>query len=85
MNSASLCSLAGRYDNPLIPRFIAPIASLKIPALAGQTDNPLPTQFLAPIDRLKIPALLSFISEIPARENVHLTVDTEEQEKGRIV
>ncbi len=33
MNSASLCSLAGRYDNPLPPRFLAPIDSLKIPAL----------------------------------------------------
>jgi hypothetical protein len=33
MNSASLCSLAGRYDNPIPPRFLAPIDSLKIPAL----------------------------------------------------
>jgi hypothetical protein len=33
MNSASLCSLVGRYDNPLPPRFLAPIDSLKIPAL----------------------------------------------------
>jgi hypothetical protein len=29
MNSASLCSLAGRYDNPLPPRFLAPIDCLK--------------------------------------------------------
>ncbi len=36
MNSASLCSLAGRYDNPLPPRFLAPIDSLKISALAGR-------------------------------------------------
>ncbi len=33
MNSACLCSLAGRYYNPLPPRFLAPIDSLKIPAL----------------------------------------------------
>jgi hypothetical protein len=33
MNSVSLCSLAGRYDNPIPPRFLAPIDSLKIPAL----------------------------------------------------
>jgi hypothetical protein len=33
MNSASLCSLAGRYDNPIPPRFLAPIDSSKIPAL----------------------------------------------------
>jgi hypothetical protein len=29
---ASLCSQAGRYDNPIPPRFLAPIDSLKIPA-----------------------------------------------------
>jgi hypothetical protein len=33
MNSASLCSLAGLYDNPIPPRFLAPIDFLKIPAL----------------------------------------------------
>jgi hypothetical protein len=31
MNSASICSLAGRYDNPIPPRFLAPIDFLKIP------------------------------------------------------
>jgi hypothetical protein len=33
MNSASLESLAGRYDNTIPPRFLAPIDCLKIPAL----------------------------------------------------
>jgi hypothetical protein len=37
MNSASLCSLAGLYDNPIPTRFLAPIDCLKIPALAGTT------------------------------------------------
>jgi hypothetical protein len=32
MNSASLCSLAGQYDNPLPSQFLAPIDSSKIPA-----------------------------------------------------
>jgi hypothetical protein len=32
MNSNSPCSLAGRYDNPLPPRSLAPIDSSKIPA-----------------------------------------------------
>ncbi len=32
--SASLCSLAGRYDNPIPPWFLAPIDFLKIPALS---------------------------------------------------
>jgi hypothetical protein len=33
IKSASLCSLAGRYDNPIPTRFLAPIDCLKIPAL----------------------------------------------------
>jgi hypothetical protein len=32
MNSACLCSLAGRYDNPITTRFLAPLDCLKIPA-----------------------------------------------------
>jgi hypothetical protein len=32
MNSASLCSLAGQYDNPIPTPFLAPIDCLKIPA-----------------------------------------------------
>jgi hypothetical protein len=35
MNSASLCSLVGGYDNPIPTRFLAPIDCLKIPALEG--------------------------------------------------
>jgi hypothetical protein len=33
MNSVSLCSLAGRYDNPIPTQFLVPIDCLKIPAL----------------------------------------------------
>ncbi len=33
MNSASLCSLAGRYDNPIPTLFLAQIDCFKIPAL----------------------------------------------------
>jgi hypothetical protein len=33
INSASLCSMAGRYDNPIPTRCLAPIDFLKIPAL----------------------------------------------------
>jgi hypothetical protein len=33
MNSANLCSLAGRYNNPIPPRSLAPIDCLKIQAL----------------------------------------------------
>jgi hypothetical protein len=42
MNSASLCSLAGRYDNPIPPRFLAPIDSLKIPAGLSQLIKETP-------------------------------------------
>jgi hypothetical protein len=40
-NSARLCSLAGRYDNPIPTRFLAPIDCLKIPALNASHNNPL--------------------------------------------
>jgi hypothetical protein len=59
ISSASLCSLAGRYDNPILPRFLAPIDCLKIPALGGRYDSPIPTRFLIPIDCLKIPSLVT--------------------------
>ncbi len=39
INSASLCSLAGRYDNPIPTRCLAPIDFLKIPALAMLTER----------------------------------------------
>ncbi len=39
MNSASLCSLAGRYDNPIPTRFLAPIDCLKILALVTQVGG----------------------------------------------
>jgi len=46
MNSVSLvslCSLAGRYDNPIPPRFLAPIDCLKIPALVlMESTSPSP-------------------------------------------
>ena len=39
MNSASLCSLAGRYENPVPPRCLAPIDFLKIPAQSSAATN----------------------------------------------
>ncbi len=58
IDSASLCSLAGRYDNPLPTRFLALIDRSKIPA---QKRGPsqgfsITSRFLAPIDCSKIPA-----------------------------
>ncbi len=58
IDSASLCSLAGQYVNPIPTRFLAPINCLKIPALSGRYDNPIPTGFLAHQDCSKIPALI---------------------------
>jgi hypothetical protein len=39
MNSASLCSLAGWYNNPVSSRFLASIDFLKIPALATKAGE----------------------------------------------
>jgi hypothetical protein len=41
--SASLCSLAGRYDNSIPTRFLAPIECLKIPALGPMDQIPIKT------------------------------------------
>ncbi len=38
INSARLCSLAGRYDNPIHTRFLTIINCLKIPALVSNPD-----------------------------------------------
>jgi hypothetical protein len=46
MNSASLCSLAGRYDNPIPPWFLAHIDCLKIPALNPHYENGFKSVFL---------------------------------------
>ncbi len=43
MNSASLCSLAGQYDNPIPTRFLAPIECLKIPDQLAQAVNAMIT------------------------------------------
>jgi hypothetical protein len=39
LNSASLCSLAGRYGNPFPSRFLSPMDCLKIPALNIHNAN----------------------------------------------
>ncbi len=82
MNSASLCSLAGRYDNPIPTRCLAPIDCLKIPALY---DNPIPSRFLAPVDCYKIPEtatthyrrfqMSSFFPTNISRQNVSFSPD----------
>jgi hypothetical protein len=42
MNSASLYSLAGRYENPIPPRCLCPIDFLKIPAQYVNTPTHIP-------------------------------------------
>jgi hypothetical protein len=52
MNSVSLCSLAGRYDNPIPTRFLAPIDCLKIPAQTNFltcVNSDLLIKFLVPL------------------------------------
>jgi hypothetical protein len=41
-NSTSLCSLAGRYDNPIPNRFLTPIDCFKIPALVYHIVHYMP-------------------------------------------
>jgi hypothetical protein len=48
MNTASLCSLAGRYDNPIPPRFLALIDCLKIPALVPSLRKSILSQVCLP-------------------------------------
>jgi hypothetical protein len=57
MNSASLCSLAGRYDNPIPPRFLAPIDFLKIPALNTFSPHPRPNLILIAVPEAGSPSL----------------------------
>jgi hypothetical protein len=40
MNSANLYSLVGRYDNPILTRFLAPMDCFKIPAPTRQATQP---------------------------------------------
>ncbi len=63
MNKASLCSLAGRYDNPIPPRFIAPKDSSKIPAPVAST---LWCLFTAPVKETprRITTVTSYLKEI---------------------
>jgi hypothetical protein len=65
INSASLCSLAGRYDNPIPTRFLAPIDCLKIPAQATQAGGIDSLEaILGLLKSLKIPACIS-LAETP--------------------
>ncbi len=48
MNSASLCSLAGRYDNLIPTRCLAPIDFLKIPAQYNLNPFEFPFCLLSP-------------------------------------
>jgi hypothetical protein len=48
MNSARLCSLAGRYNNPIPTRCLAPIDFLKIPAQDTVSEDRYPLIHLGP-------------------------------------
>ncbi len=63
IDSASLCSLAGWYDNPLPPQFLAPFDSLKIPTLY---NNPIPNRFL---DCSKVPAPCCYFKQSVGTRN----------------
>jgi hypothetical protein len=72
MNSASLCSLAGRYDNPLPPWFLAPRDSLKIPAQATQLGGISSSELiLGFLKRLKIWAQIDESRELRGRQGTN--------------
>jgi hypothetical protein len=60
MNSTSLCSLAGRYDNPIPTRFLTPIDCLKIPAQEAGEVNSLES-IPGLLRSLKIPSEFSIL------------------------
>ncbi len=66
MNSASLCSLAGRYENPIPPRCLAPIDFLKIPAL---TEKLLRIRFLS---LFRVPGTALSLDDWKIRQDVQI-------------
>jgi hypothetical protein len=80
MNSASLCSLAGRYDNPLPPRFLAPIDSLKIPALIK--CSVVHPKWFIPIWNLPFHAILDPDSTKKLGHAMKLLINAENKKKG---
>jgi hypothetical protein len=50
IDSASLCSLAGRYDNPIPTLFLAPIDFLKIQAWLAQCKPIFPKTFMGSVE-----------------------------------
>ena len=64
MNSASLCSLVGRYDNPIPTRFLAPIDCLKIPALYASATGRIRMKPLSFAGLLKVPKREIFVTEL---------------------
>ncbi len=86
MNSASLCSLAGRYDNPNPTRSLSPIGRLKIPAwrwvrlvdvypFLGEGESPVVASFvLSWINFLS--HLLHLVVLLFITKNAHETLKT---------
>jgi hypothetical protein len=60
MNSASLCSLAGRYDNPLPLRFLAPIDSLNFSSVSKIPEKVVGRGTINNLDILLIFLVCSF-------------------------
>jgi hypothetical protein len=58
MNSSSLCSLAGRYDNRIPTRFLAPIDFSKIPAQNSGDFTYVQYECLAIASQLELESLV---------------------------
>jgi hypothetical protein len=70
MNSASLCSLAGRYENPIPPRCLAPIDFLKIPAPTTNRRN----LSIKPTEQFDV----VFAEKVPFRRGIILYLEYQE-------
>ncbi len=82
MNSASLCSLAGRYDNPVPPRFLTPYKfklcslvscteavrkALKKPQISGKTSSQVGLEIFVVAIRGVVISLATYSHVIPGQ------------------
>jgi hypothetical protein len=78
IDSASLCSLAGRYHNPIHNWFLVLIDCLKIPALVNTSQEKILVQFLyKSICSLNVPTFFYIFYIFPGRQRPYCLVSFE--------
>jgi hypothetical protein len=91
-NFASLCSLAGRYDNPFLTRFLAPIDCLKILAqdfMWAYVQNigtfPLSQNLKWYQKKWKFPHKVEYLEKIGCHSHIWWNIPSEMREKWGVV